>query len=1004
MDVRVFSGVCVILLGALFPCSGACNVTLFAQREPLNFTSPNYPRNYRNNDYCYWTIYPHTSGYTVVLDMVYSNIATSTFTCQDSLTLNMKNNANGRTDSTRKICGKTRRNVAAPQGQYFYVVFVTDNSITESGFLIRYYETREKSGCDRRLEATTASKTFTSPGYPNAYFPRQTCDWTITTEQQNQIVFLETIDALFQNPSATGICYGDYVNVYNGQTSSDLLGTFCGTDKPVFLSSATSMRVRFHSDGANNYKGFQMRYTAIPATMCNATLTAAPYPLKIVSPAKRENCVWIIQSSPSQRQVSITILASDADESAHGSCSDDNGALLVYNGRSTRQTAFLGRWCESGPERQYSSTVNSLTVIGHSGGQRDVTISYQEIHSVCGSPTLTASSVYGSYLTSPGYPANYPDGLNCVWVIYGPNGTQIKAEVLDVAFEASPLCERDYLVFREGTSSNSEVIKQMCVPVTGDIFSSGNQMYITFHSDMSVTHKGFRLKYSAVKAGSVCGNIRLIASTWRRYLTSPGYPIPYHNGLECQWTVVGPIGMGIKVHILFLDMETSETCTRDYLLFSDGVANATLAKMCRFRSTDIVSTSNYMVIDFHTDSSVTGRGFSLQYFTVNADAIPNRNCGKRNLSADTYLERYLTSPGYPSPYANNLNCEWTISAPFGKRIRVAIVTIQMITTPGCVHDYLLLSDGASSNAVQLNKLCAATLKYIFSSGTSMTITFHTDTSGVSSGFSVKYKAGVYSTTPRGCGHHIDITHLDFGQIESPNYPLNYPRNVDCTWTVSTDNKGYVIRSSVVSFNTEEDPSCIYDYVQIYDGPDSTAVSLGRWCGLKGPAIKSSGAMVCVVFRSDHSGSRSGFVLSFSASKPSYADSYSPNVGGIVGGTLGAIVFALMLVCCCLWCNRKKSSTNAQPQRNMMVTMVNHSSQDTIPNSVYSISLSNQPPSVAELIVPTAPPAYDDVVKNDPPPYCEVMAQLDFQPVVTSYPSDAFVNRGVDNPAFSSTEV
>lgn len=57
--------------------------------------------------------------------------------------------------------------------------------------------------------------------------------------------------------------------------------------------------------------------------------------------------------------------------------------------------------------------------------------------------------------------------------------------------------------------------------------------------------------------------------------------------------------------------------------------------------------------------------------------------------------------------------------------------------------------GVSSNAVQLNKLCAATLKYIFSSGTSMTITFHTDTSGASSGFSVKYKAGVYSTTPRG---------------------------------------------------------------------------------------------------------------------------------------------------------------------------------------------------------------------------------------------------------------
>ncbi|XP_046577738.1 cubilin-like isoform X2 [Haliotis rubra] len=833
--------------------------------------------------------------------MVYSNIAGSIYSCLDSLTLNMKHSGDLRIDSIHKICGKTRKSMSAPQGQYFYVVFKTDNSITESGFLIRYYESEDGTEM-KRLQATVGSKTFTSPGYPNAYYPMQTREWTITTEQQNQIVFLETIDAVFQNPSSGGICYGDYVNVYNGQTRSDLLGTFCGTDKPVFLSSVSSMRVYFHSDNTNNYKGFQMRYKAVPATMCKVTLTAAQYPLKIVSTGESWKCEWYIKSPASRGRVGIQLLASDMDESANGTCVE----LYIYDGRSTDESDLLGKWCGSS-DVQYTSRSNSLTVILRSGNQRTVRVSYKEIQSVCGSTSLTASSFSDKYLTSPGYPKSYPDDLYCVWEIYGPSGKQIKVEVLDIELESSSgLCQMDYLVFKDGTGSNAETITRICGPGSGDIYSSYNQMQITFHSDLGISHRGFRLKYSAV--GSACGNMHLSAHSWRQYLTSPGYPSHYLNGLDCQWKIVGENRKSIKVDIMYLDMETSDLCTRDFLLFRDGARNTTLAKVCRSTTMNIFSSSNIMFITFHTDSSVTGRGFSLQYSAVTpASTDPNRQCGETELRAYTTRDTYLTSPGYPSFYPNNLDCIWTITAPLGNIIRVEVVNIQMETSTGCVSDYLLFSDGASADGVQLQRLCTASSRYIFSFGISMTITFHTDNAVVSTGFNVKYTAGIFATAPRVCGADTDVTYLD-AIIESPNYPQDYPDEADCTWKIFTAKEDHVISSRVSNFELELDDRCTMDYVQIYDGPSRSALSLGRWCGRKGPKVESSGPAVYVVFRSDLSVSFAGFSLSFSAGPPSHASksSFDPSVGGIIGGTVGAVVFVLLVVVCCVWCRRKKS--------------------------------------------------------------------------------------------------
>lgn len=61
--------------------------------------------------------------------------------------------------------------------------------------------------------------------------------------------------------------------------------------------------------------------------------------------------------------------------------------------------------------------------------------------------------------------------------------------------------------------------------------------------------------------------------------------------------------------------------------------------------------------------------------------------------------------------------------------------------------------------------------------------------------------------------------------------------------------------------------CAYDHIEIYDGRDGKAPSLGRFCGTKKPQpITSSGNKLFIRFFSDNSVQKKGFEASHSAGK------------------------------------------------------------------------------------------------------------------------------------------
>ncbi|XP_048254456.1 cubilin-like isoform X9 [Haliotis rufescens] len=1008
MIISCFIGVCVLLFGPLV--SSACNVTLYAQGEPLNFTSPNYPGNYTSNDNCYWDIYPQTRGYSVILDMVFSDIESSSRSnCPyDALTIYVKNNGDQRIGESKRICGQSRLNIITREDQHIHAVFETDGSVTRGGFLIRYYETDGHSCGLSDLSASSVAWTnLTSPGYPSNYSNNLNCQWTISASVGYEI----KVEVVYFNVEYSTACSSDYLLFSDGSTSfAAQLGKYCGRSyiTRVVVSSRNYMTITFHTDDSDTALGFNLKYKAgtfLTTTTeitnglnCGSRLLRASTSTwgHLSSPGYpnhnyRDNmdCRWTV-SAPAGYKIKVEIIVLSVEFEA--TCAFD---YLLFSDGSSSFATRLGKYCYG--TRNVVSSSNAMTITFHTDGSRTdrgFSLKYMARTSGCGTDE-EINEYETKYIESPNYPLQYPSNANCSWTISNRlEGYVIHVQVVDFNLEPHNPCSYDYVQLYDVTGTYERSLGRWCGLNGPDTQSTGMSMKVRFLSDSSNTLTGFKLAFTAVEPTSSCANgfncgsslLSASTSTWR-YLSSPGYPnYNYNNNMECKWTISAPAGYKIKAEIIALSLEYEATCARDYLLFSDGSSSydTKLGKYCN-GTRDVVSSSNVMTITFHTDGSVTGRGFSLKYMARTS------GCGTDE-EINEYETNYIESPNYPLQYPSNADCSWTISTRLeGYVIHVEVVDFYLEPHSSCSYDYVQLYDVTGTDERSLGRWCGSNGPDTQSTGMSMKVRFLSDSSNTLKGFKLAFTA-VEPTSSR-CGTDEKINEYETKYIESPNYPLQYPSNANCSWTISTRLEGYVIQVQVVDFYLEPHSSCFYDYVQLYYVTGTYERSLGRWCGLDGPDPQSAGMSMKVRFHSDSSSTFKGFKLAFTACEPTSSSSVSPNLGGIIGGVFGGIVgVAIVTCCCCGICSRKKSTTNDQSQGNR--------SREVNLNTVYTVPVSNYPPTTAttQPAMFTPPPAYSEVVKDDPPPYCQAVPLSDILPLVTSSPNGASSYQGTDNPA------
>eukprot|EP00112_Aurelia_sp_Birch-Aquarium-sp1_P008061 Seg1882.13 transcript_id=Seg1882.13/GoldUCD/mRNA.D3Y31 product=Cubilin protein_id=Seg1882.13/GoldUCD/D3Y31 len=101
-------------------------------------------------------------------------------------------------------------------------------------------------------------------------------------------------------------------------------------------------------------------------------------------------------------------------------------------------------------------------------------------------------------ITSPGYPAKYPQSVMCLWDIQVRPGSKVALTFEDFDVEFSYKCDYDSLSIME--YGGTKVIKKLCgkdAPASQYVLPS-NSVRIAFQTDDYEEQGGFKIKFSAV--------------------------------------------------------------------------------------------------------------------------------------------------------------------------------------------------------------------------------------------------------------------------------------------------------------------------------------------------------------------------------------------------------------------------------------------------------------------------------------------------------------------------
>uniref|UniRef100_A0A8C5HNZ4 Neuropilin n=1 Tax=Gouania willdenowi TaxID=441366 RepID=A0A8C5HNZ4_GOUWI len=239
------------------------------------------------------------------------------------------------------------------------------------------------------------------------------------------------------------------------------------------------------------------------------------------------------------------------------------------------------------------------------------------------------------YITSPGYPLEYPPHQNCHWLITAPEPSQRIVLNFNPHFEIERLdCKYDFIEIRDGVSETADVLGRHCSNIApAPIISSGSSLQIRFVSDYAHQGAGFSLRYEIFKTGSEFCFRNFTSSSGM--IESPGFPDKYPHNLECSYMIIAPPHMDITLTFLTFDLENDPLlvgegdCKYDWLDVWDGLPQVAplIGRYCGTKiPPEIQSSSGLLSLSFHTDMAVAKDGFSARYNMTHKQVSDSFHC------------------------------------------------------------------------------------------------------------------------------------------------------------------------------------------------------------------------------------------------------------------------------------------------------------------------------------------------------------------------------------------
>ncbi|XP_061886936.1 bone morphogenetic protein 1-like isoform X2 [Entelurus aequoreus] len=537
----------------------------------------------------------------------------------------------------------------------------------------------------------------------------------------------------------------------------------------------------------------------------------------------------------------------------------------------------------------------------------------------CGK-TLQDSS--GNF-SSPDFPNGYSAYDHCVWRISVTPGEKIVLNFTSMALSSSHLCRYDHVEVRDGFGKKAPLKGRFCGDSVPDVItSSDSQLWIEFRSSSIWVGKGFSAAYEAVCGGEVERDRGQIQSpnypddyhankmcVWK-ITVSEGYEV------------------GLVFQSFELESHDSCAYDYVEVRDGDSDLGPLLGRHCGHdKPGNIKSSSNQLWLKFVSDGSVNKGGFSASFFkemdecSRPDDGGCEQHCvntlGSYRCACDpgyelatdksscktacggfiTKLNGSFTTPGWPKEYPSNKNCVWQLVAPVQHRITLVFDVFDIEGNDVCKYDYVDVRSGATADANLHGKFCGEEKPDpVTSQQNTMRVEFKSDNTVSKRGFKAHFffdmdecsdknagcqhecvnTMGSYKCRCRsgfalhdnkhdckeaGCDHMINGVS---GTISSPNWPEKYPSKKACTWLLSTT-PGHRIKLVFNDIDMEAHMQCAYDHLEIFDGTDVRASSLGHVCGTKKPPpVVSSANAMFLRFFSDNSVQKRGFEASYRA--------------------------------------------------------------------------------------------------------------------------------------------
>ncbi|XP_033637278.1 tolloid-like protein 2 [Asterias rubens] len=615
----------ILQANLLYRCTnvGTCGGTIFKSFGQI--TSPHYPEPFVPNTTCDWSI---SVGEGFALKLTFVDI---------DLEPDKDGQCPGDYIEVRDGLGELGRLI----GRYCGGILPTPITLDSGRVWLRFrartspvFQSRagftakfQSVSFDERL--TVSSGVLKSKNYPDGFPSNTDSVWQITVEV-GFMINLRIIELRIPVASETG-CYGDYLNIIEGDTSqSPLITKLCHSQSNVgVVSAGESLRIELHS-GNPERRG----------DVDQPTRFHAHYSQRDINECQRNSgdceqaCLNLIGSYVCGCQYGYVLAANyrnciDIDECLdnNGGCSDicvntegahyctcsDGFLLAPDNATHCIDKNECDDWERNDCEQHCYNTIGEYACACKPGfilapnGRNCVGIKN------CGGEY---GGYEGTFVSPEGPPINFNSTLDCVWRIQVDPAFTVSLRIKLLQWTNNDPCE-DYIDFNEGQVPMG-VHVQICNKDEAPHVFQTNSNTVWMHYRSVWPHGGaFQVEYFTRERENnnvECGGVLHAGSSG--IIESPGYPFAYPNDVNCLWQITG---QNIRLQFESFELEKEDRCSYDYLDIQDGDDNEPRARhigrFCgnRIPPNEVTSSTGDIFIKFQSDASVREAGFRVMF-------------------------------------------------------------------------------------------------------------------------------------------------------------------------------------------------------------------------------------------------------------------------------------------------------------------------------------------------------------------------------------------------------